>query len=247
MAQPEEQTTPRPSAPWFPTTHWSVILAAADSTSPEAGAAWEKLACTYWYPFYAYVRRRGYSPEDAQDLTQEFFARLLEKKSLKLADQDRGKFRAFVLTSLKHFLVKEWEKGRAAKRGGGQVLLSIDHPAAESRYLAEPAGDLPPDKLFEKRWAITILEEVLGRLQQEWADKAEQFERLKDFLWGEKNLASQAEIAAQLGLSVSAVKSAVHRLRLRYRALLRTEIAHTVARAEDIDEELRYLIAIIGQ
>jgi RNA polymerase sigma factor (sigma-70 family) len=236
-------------AGWFATTHWSVVLAAGDSKSPRTCEALEKLCLTYWYPLYAYVRRSGHSPEDAQDLTQEFFARLLEKKYLKLADQERGKFRGFLLTSLRHFLVNEWEKARTAKRGGGRTLLPLDEELAESRYLAEPSTYLSPDKMYEKRWAITVLEQVLARLRQESvaAGKGELFELLKDFLWGDKNLASQTEIGAQLGLSASAVKSAVHRFRLRYRDLLRSEIANTVARAGDIDEELRYLVSVLAQ
>jgi RNA polymerase sigma factor (sigma-70 family) len=232
----------------FATTHWSVVLAAGDSRSPQAADALEKLCHTYWYPLYAYVRRKGHSPEDAQDLTQEFFARLLEKKYLKLADRERGKFRAFLLTSLKHFLVNEWEKARTAKRGGGEAVLHLDEHLAESRYLEEPSADSSPDVMFEKRWAIAVLEQVLARLRQESvaAGKGELFELLKDFLWGDKNLASQTEIGAPLGLSASAVKSAVHRLRLRYRELLRSEIANTVARTEDIDEELRYLVSVLA-
>ena len=236
-------------AGWFATTHWSVVLAAGDSTSPQTNEALEKLCATYWYPLYAYVRRKGHSPEDAQDLTKEFFARLLEKKFLKLAEPERGKFRGFLLTSLKHFLVNEWEKARTAKRGGGQVVLSLDEQLAESRYLAEPSTDSSPDVMFEKRWAITVLEQVLMRLRQESvaAGKGDLFELLKDALWGDKNLASQTEIGAPLGLSAAAVKSAVHRLRLRYRELLRSEIANTVARPEDIDEELRHLVSVLAQ
>ena len=233
----------------FQETHWSVVLAAGDSRSPQAADALEKLCSAYWYPLYAYVRRKGHSQEDAQDLTQEFFARLLEKKYLKLADRERGKFRGFLLTSLKHFLVNEWEKARTAKRGGGQTVLPLDEQLAESRYLAEPSADSSPDALFEKRWAITVLEQVLARLRQEsvGAGKGELFELLRDFLWGDKNLAPQTEIGAQLGLSAAAVKSAVHRLRLRYRELLRAEIGNTMARAEDIDEELRYLVSVLAR
>ena len=243
------QDSPQAGPGQFNSTHWSVVLAAGDSQSPQAEEALEKLCHTYWYPLYAFVRRKGHSPEDAQDLTQEFFARLLEKKHLKLADRERGKFRAFLLTSLKHFLVNEWEKARAAKRGGGEAVLPLGEELAESRYLAEPSGDLPPDKMFEKRWAITVLEQVLARLRQESvaAGKGELFELLKDFVWGDKNLASQTEIGSSLGLSASAVKSAVHRIRLRYRELLRSEIAHTVARSDDIDEELRYLVSVLAQ
>jgi RNA polymerase sigma factor (sigma-70 family) len=249
MAQFSEQNTQPPEARFFGTTHWSVVVAAGDSKSAHADEALEMLCRTYWYPLYAYVRRKGHSPEDAQDLTQEFFARLLEKKYLKLADRERGKFRGFLLTSLKHFLVNEWQKARAVKRGGGAVALPLDEELAERQYLAEPSADLPPDQMFEKRWAITVLEQVLTRLRQESvaAGKGELFELLKDFLWGDKNLASQSEIGVPLGLSASAVKSAVHRLRLRYRELLRAEIAHTVARTADIDEELRYLVSVLAQ
>jgi RNA polymerase sigma-70 factor (ECF subfamily) len=249
MAQFSEQNTQPSDARFFGTTHWSVVVAAGDSKSAHADEALEMLCRTYWYPLYAYVRRKGLSPEDAQDLTQEFFARLLEKKYLKLADRERGKFRGFLLTSLKHFLVNEWQKARAVKRGGGAVALPLDEELAERQYLAEPSADLPPDQMFEKRWAITVLEQVLTRLRQESvaAGKGELFELLKDFLWGDKNLASQGEIGVPLGLSASAVKSAVHRLRLRYRELLRAEIAHTVARTADIDEELRYLVSVLVQ
>jgi RNA polymerase sigma-70 factor (ECF subfamily) len=224
-----------------------VVLAAGDSRSQQADDALEKLCSAYWYPLYAYVRRKGHSPADAQDLTQEFFARFLEKKYLSLADRERGRFRGFLLTSLKHFLVNEREKARAAKRGGGEVVLPLDEELAESRYLAEPSADMSPDKMYEKRWAITVLEGVLARLRQEsiTAGKGELFELLKDFLWGDQNLVSQAEIGVPLGLSASAVKSAVHRLRLRYRELLRSEIAHTVERVEDIDGELRYLVSVL--
>jgi RNA polymerase sigma-70 factor (ECF subfamily) len=226
-----------------------VVLAAKAGDSPQATQALEKLCRTYWYSLYAYVRRKGHSPEDAQDLTQGFFARLLEKDYLKLADRERGKFRAFLLTAIKHFLVNEWESTRTAKRGGGQMVFSLDEPLAESRYLSEPTRELSPDKVFEKRWAITVLEQVLGRLRQESvaAGKGELFELLKEALWGEKNAASQAELGTPLGLSAAAVKSAVHRFRLRYRELLRSEIANTVASHEDIDEELRHLVSVLGQ
>lgn len=233
----------------FCSTHWSLVLAAGDSQSPQAEEAIENLCRAYWYPLYAYVRRKGHSPEDAQDLTQEFFARFLEKKYLKFADRERGMFRAFLLTSLKHFLINEWEKARASKRGGGIALLPLEEERAEARYLAEPVRDLSPDKVFEKRWAITVLEQVLARLRQESvaAGKGDLFELLKDFLWGEANVVSQAEIGMRLGLSVAAVKSTVHRLRLRFRELLRAQIAQTVARREDIDEELRHLVAVLGE
>jgi len=244
-----EHIPPVPVDPYFATTHWSVVLAAGDSRSPQAEDALEKLCRTYWYPIYAYVRRKGHSPENSQDLTQQFFSRLLEKKYLKLADAERGKFRGFLLTSLRHFLVNEWEKARTAKRGGGQVVLSLDEQDAESRYMAEPSTELSPDAIFEKRWAVTVLEQVLARFRQESvsAGKGELFERLKGLMWGDENSASQSEIGAELGLSAAAVKSALHRFRLRYRELLRAEVANTVTRTEDIDEELRHLVSVLTQ
>jgi RNA polymerase sigma factor (sigma-70 family) len=232
----------------FPTTHWSVVLSAGGGTLPNAQAALERLCRAYWYPLYAYVRRQGRSVEEAQDLTQEFFARLLQKEYLRHPDPARGRFRSFLLTGLKRFLVNDWEKGRAAKRGDGQRVISWDQRETESRFLAEPADQSTPEKAFEKRWAMTVLEHVLERLRGEFAasGKAERFDRLKVLLWGEKGSPPYAGIAAELGLTESALKVAVHRLRERYRELLRAEVAHTVARPEEVDDELRHLIAVIS-
>jgi RNA polymerase sigma-70 factor (ECF subfamily) len=214
---------------------------------PGAQAAMEKLCHTYWYPLYVYVRRQGNSPEDAQDLTQDFFARLLVKNYLAKADPDRGKFRTFLLRSLKNFLVNEWKRAGRLKRGGGLEFLSIGTNAAEERYAAEAPDEFNPDAEYETRWAVSLIEQVLAALRQEFdaADKGRLFEGLKGFIWGDQSTASYAEIAAPLNLSEGSVKVAVHRLRQRFRELLRAEVAHTVARPEDIDGELRHLISVL--
>jgi RNA polymerase sigma factor (sigma-70 family) len=233
----------------FSATHWSLVLAAGHNSSPGSQAALETLCKKYWYPLYAYVRRRGHGAEDAQDLTQEFFARLLRKEYLRHADRQRGKFRTFLLTSLQRFLVNEWQKNRSQKRGGGQLLFSLDKDQTEGRYQAEPSEECTPEKIFEKRWAVTLLEQVLWRLREEFAakGKVEQFDRLKVLLWGEKGSPPYAEVAVELGLNEGALKVAVHRLRQRYRELLRLEVAQTVASAAEVDEELRHLIAVISE
>jgi RNA polymerase sigma-70 factor (ECF subfamily) len=215
---------------------------------PGAQEALETLCRTYWYPLYVYVRGQGKSPHDAQDLTQEFFARLLEKKYLRLADPDRGKFRAFLLKALKHFLVNEWEKARTQKRGGGQCAIPLDADIAESRYAAEPVHALPLDQVYEKRWAVTLIEAVLARVRENYeaAGRLPVFETLKGFIWGDQTKLSYAEVAPQLGLTEGAVKVAVHRLRARYRELLRAEIAQTVATPGEVDEELQHLIAVLA-
>ena len=232
----------------FATTHWSVVLAAAETDSPEAAAALERLCRDYWYPLYAHVRRLGWGPEDAQDLTQAFFARLLERHYLQLADQERGRFRTFLLTSLKRFLTDEWEKARAQKRGGGQPALSWDSVDPEERYRHEPADPLTPDRLYEKRWAGVLLEAVLGQLRGEYAKagrKAE-FEELKSFVWGEGNPDAYHEVAARLNTPENALKMAVHRLRKRFRDLLRLEVSRTVSMPGDVDAELRYLREVLS-
>jgi RNA polymerase sigma factor (sigma-70 family) len=231
----------------FATTHWSVVLAAGNTSSPEAQSALERLCRTYWYPLYAHVRRRGYSPEDAQDLTQEFFARLLAKHWLSTADRNRGRFRTFLLAAFSHFLANEWHRAQCEKRGGGCEQVSWDQAMAENRYLAEPADELTPEKIYQKRWAVTLLEQVLSQLRAEHvaAGKDAFFEAAKDFLWGEKNTVPQAELAAELGLSEGALRVAVHRLRSRYRELLRAEIAQTVASPDQVDEELHELMAVL--
>lgn len=234
----------------FPTTHWSVVLAAADSAAPWAFEALEQLCRTYWRPVYAFVRRQGHRPEDALDLAQGFFARFLERKQVKLADPDRGRLRSFLLSSLKNFLANEYAHAQADKRGGGRSLLSLDQQRdAETRFLAEPADPAaPPDLAFEKQWALTLLDQVLARLRDEFAATGgpEQFDALKVFVWGDPAGVSQVEIAAQLGMTPNALGVAVHRLRRRYGELLREAIAQTVASKDEIDVELRHLITVIG-
>lgn len=236
------------SAREFTTTHWSVVLAAGNTSAPGAREALEKLCRAYWYPLYAFVRRQGYNPHDAQDSTQEFFGWLIEHKQLRVADEELGKFRSFLLTMLKHFLSDERKKARAQKRGGGQDILSLDAQPAEDRYRLEPATDLTPEKIFDQRWALTVMEQTVARLRQEYiaAGRAELFEELKHFQPGEEAVPSYAEAAVRLGLTESAVKSAIYRLRQRHGDLLREEIAHTVATPAEVDEEIRYLIAVLA-
>jgi RNA polymerase sigma factor (sigma-70 family) len=232
----------------FATTHWSVVLAAQEEHTPHAAEALEQLCQTYWYPLYAFVRREGSSAPDAQDLTQEFFARLLEKNYLAQVAPQKGKFRSFLLAALRHFLADQRDRARAVKRGGGADCLSLDAQAAEERYRLEPVDRMDAEKIYERRWAMTLLEQALTRLRDEnvAADKKELFERLRDFVAGESDM-SCGEAAAQLGLTESAVKSALHRLRQRYRELVREEVAHTVADPAEVDAELRYLIAVLSQ
>ena len=231
----------------FTTTHWSVVLAAGQMDAPQAGEALEKLCRTYWYPLYAYVRREGYGAADAQDLAQEFFARLLARNTLGQVDPQKGKFRSFLLAALRHFLSDQRDRARAAKRGGGAEVFSLDAQEAEERYRLEPADRMDAEKIFERRWAMTLLEQALARLRDEAvvAGKAELFERLRDFVAGESET-SCGEVAAQLGQTESAVKSALHRLRQRYRDLVREEIAQTVTDPAETDGEIRYLITVIS-
>jgi RNA polymerase sigma factor (sigma-70 family) len=237
-----------PPCPAFVTTHWSVVLTAGGSDTTRAQDALAKLCQTYWYPLYAYVRRRGHTPEDAQDLTQEFFARLLEKNWVGNADQAKGRFRSFLLSALNHFLADEWDKARAQKRGGGVPLVPLQFDTAETRYGIEPADPVTPERSFERRWALTLLEAVLNRLRTEYEQegKAALFVKLHPCLVGERTAQPYANLAATLGISEGMVKSAVHRLRQRYRQLLREEIANTVGSAEEVDEELRHLFAVLA-
>jgi len=232
----------------FSTTHWSVVLAATGKDTPEATAALERLCRTYWYPLYAYVRREGHSPLDAQDLTQEFFARLLARNSLVRVGPQKGKFRSFLLAAMRHFLADQWDRSHAGKRGGGTEVLSLDAQDAEERYRFEPVDRLDAEKIYERRWAMTLVEQALARLREESAaaGKTELFERLARFVAGESDL-TWGEAAAELGLSEGAMKAAVHRLRERYRVMLRDEIGHTVADPAELEEEVRYLVRVITE
>jgi RNA polymerase sigma-70 factor (ECF subfamily) len=230
----------------FNTTHWSVVLAARGE-SADARAALERLCSVYWYPLYAFVRRQGHSPEDAEDLIQGFFARLLQRKDLETVQRERGRFRSYLLASLKHFTLNEQFRARAEKRGGGQSLISLDEVEAEKKFAQEPVDKSTPEKLFERRWALALLDRVLERLRQEYeaTGRLRLFDTLRCFLSDEPAEQSQAEIGAQLGLSTGAVKQAVRRLRQRYRELLHEEVANTVATAADIDDEVRHLVAVL--
>jgi RNA polymerase sigma-70 factor (ECF subfamily) len=238
-----------PRQPVFVTTHWSLVLSARDKNSPQSADALEKLCRAYWYPLYAYVRRTGQSKENAEDLTQAFFARLLEKNFLNAAEPERGRFRSFLLIALKRFLANEWDRGRAQKRGGGRTPVSLDTELAERKFKIETsAGDISPDRLYERRWALTLLEQTMARLRAEFehAGKIGEFEQLKSFLTADKREIPYATVAAELGMNESALRVAVHRLRKRYRELFREEIGHTLAEGEDIDTELRYLLAVLS-
>ena len=236
------------SQPAFVTTHWSVVVAAGRNDTARARDALARLCQTYWHPLYAYVRRVGHSPPDAQDLTQEFFARLLGKNYLADADESRGRFRSFLLAALKHFLANEWDKASAQKRGGGQILIPIDFNAAETTCHFEPADETTAEKIFERRWALTLLDQVLRRLREEFVRDGREnlFEQLKPTLTEASRSVRYAEIAARLGTSEGAVKVAVHRLRQRYREVLRAEIAETVASPGEVEDELRSLFAALA-
>ena len=244
MSPPEQPSEGPGQAGIFATTHWSVVVQAGDSQSPEAAGALEKLCQTYWYPLYAFVRRKGHSHEDASDLTQAYFAKFLEKRYLKSVDADLGKFRTFLLTSMTHFLANEWDKSQAQKRGGGQRLISFDDASAEGRYRLEPVEHTTPETLFERRWAETVVGVVLDRLAAETAEK--RFEVLKRFLLEDKGAVSYDEAAAELEMSVPAITSAIHRMRARFSALLIEEVSNTVRTPEAVEPELRHLLAALS-
>ena len=232
----------------FATTHWSVVLAATDHESPEATAALERLCETYWYPCYAYMRHRGYSPQDAQDLTQEFFYRLVQKDYLAQVDPRKGKFRSFLLAAINHFLAKEWARSRTLKRGGHLTLLPLDEAQAEQRYQAELSGERSPEEIYDRAWAIALLGKVLRRLREETAaaGHADRFEELKGVLMGERPSLSYAALAPRLRTTEAALKMAVRRLRNRYAELLREEIANTVPGPEEAEDELWQLRAVLS-
>ena len=233
----------------FVSTRWTVVLAAGHGTEPEALEAMETLCRAYWYPLYAYVRRIGRQSEDAQDLIQGFFARLIDKGDVAMATPTRGRFRSFLLTSLKHFLANEWDRAGAKKRGGGRAIASIHTTDAESRYSVEPAHGLTPERLFERRWAITLLDGVFSELAQQYAaeGKSHLFERIKRFLVGQARDQNYAQVAAECNMTAAAIAMAVHRLRKRYRTLLRAHIATTVESDEDVEDEILFLFDAVRQ
>ncbi|HEY3914557.1 MAG TPA: sigma-70 family RNA polymerase sigma factor [Verrucomicrobiae bacterium] len=232
----------------FHATHWSVVLAAADTQSHRVTEALDNLCRAYWYPLYAHARRQGFDAHESQDLTQAFFAFLIEKKALGKVDPTKGKFRSFLLSSMNNFLNNERDKALRFKRGGGVKVISLDAEPAEQRYLSEPACDQTPEKIFERRWANAVVEQVAGLLASEFAaaGHAGRFEILKDFLMGEPRDISYEDAARRMGISISAMTSAIHRARLRFRDLFRKEITSTVGSPEEVDEEIRYLLAALG-
>jgi RNA polymerase sigma factor (sigma-70 family) len=229
----------------FPTTLWAIVLRAGRDESGQARAALAQLCQAYWYPLYSFVRRRGYSLHDAEDLTQAFFGQLLEKGGLERVDPERGRFRTFLLASLKNFLANDWDRTHARKRGGGQKIVSLDEKSAEARYQLEPSYDMTPERHFERQWAMTLLDQVLSALRDEYhaEGKGDLFEELKVALIGHPG--TYAGMAARLRRSEGAIKVAVHRLRHRYRDLIRARIAETVGEGE-VEDELRHLLAMLS-
>jgi RNA polymerase sigma factor (sigma-70 family) len=233
----------------FATTHWSMVVSAGGPRSSEASRALAMLCENYWFPLYAFVRRAGYTAEDAKDLTQEFFVCLLAKNYLATADRQRGRFRSFLLGAMKHFLANQERHQAAQKRGGNRLTISLDFHSGESRYKQiEPVDNLTPERLYEKRWALTLLDLVLSRLREEFraAGKLKLFDTLKQFLAGGAAKPAHLEVAEQLGMTEGAVKVAAHRLRRRYRKLLKEEIARTIVDPEALEDELGELLAVLG-
>ena len=238
-------TLPGPSQ--FPTTRWTLVVAAGDRERKEARSALVSLCENYWYPLYAYLRRRGYPADQTQDLTQEFFIRVLEGRYLDRADPEKGRFRSFILTSLKFFVTDEEDRRRAHKRGGG-VLVPLEFSSGEERYQREPAYDETPERIFERRWALSVLDRVVERLRGEFVQQGrpEHFDRLKVFLLGQSD-APYAALAREMNTSEGALKVAIHRLRKRYRELFRQEIADTIADSAEVESELRFLAAVLSK
>jgi RNA polymerase sigma factor (sigma-70 family) len=246
MTNPQTMHT-QPGSSQFPTTRWSLVVAAGDSHRKDARSALISLCEHYWYPLYAYLRRRGYRAEEAQDLTQEFFIRVLEGRYLDRADPEKGRFRSFILTSLKFFVADEADRDRARKRGGGMVV-SLEFSFGEEQYQREPAHDETPERIFERRWALALIDRVVERLRGEFVHngRPEHFDRLKVFLLGQSD-APYAALAQEMNTSEGALKVAIHRLRKRYRELFRQEIAETVADPEEVESELRFLAAVLAK
>jgi RNA polymerase sigma-70 factor (ECF subfamily) len=248
MDRPGDEATARTAAQ-FATTHWSVVLAAGDSASPESSAALERLCSTYWYPLYAFVRRKGYAVADAEDLVQDFLSGFLQKGYVVRADPVRGRFRSFLLTSMQNFLHNVRARSTARKRGGGQQFCSWDIATAEQRYLAELREGITPEKAYEKRWAAALLQAVLDRLREDFkaTGRAELFERLKGHLWTGDEAVPYAQLGSELGMTPLALKVTVHRLRQRFAQRLREEIAYTVSTAAEVEDEIQHLIGLFGE
>jgi RNA polymerase sigma-70 factor (ECF subfamily) len=246
-AEPNAGEAPARNAT-FATTHWSVVLAAGADNPTRARAALEQLCTVYWYPLYVFLRRRGHQPADAEDLVQGFIAHLLERRFFQAADPDKGRFRSYLLASLNHYVADTASRAGCLKRGAGKPLLSLDAAAAEHRYALEPADPSSPEQLFERRWALTLLDTVLQRLETEAAEsgRTNLFRQIKGVLQGDRGQVPYAQLTPRLGMSEAALTMTVHRLRRRYRELVREEIAHTVSRPVEIDEEMRHLFRVLG-
>lgn len=247
-------TSPTESGPvrpknYFATTHWSVVLNAAGNDPARSGEALERLCQTYWYPIYAFVRRRGHGPEDAEDLTQEFFARLIQHQWVAGVDRSKGRFRTFLLMVLNRFLANEWDRVRALKRGGGIRTIPLSIETAETRYTLEPATTTTPEQVFERQWAVTLLDQVLASLREEYQQAGQQalFDALKPCLVGSRETQPYAQLAAALGMTEGSVKVAVCRLRRDYRQKLKEAVAHTVASPAEVDSELRHLFRVLSR
>ena len=239
----------QPAAPpLFVTTHWSVVLAAKDQHSPQGAEALELLCRTYWYPLYAFVRSSGYSPHDAQDITQEFFARLLEKDYLRVVEPEKGRFRTFLKMALKRFLIKEWVRLRAEKRAGRHVHLSIDTEAGEARFQRELTEQLTPERVYDRQWALTLLRQSLERLEREYAGacKTVELESLKPYLTAQRGAIPYAALASALATTEGAARVAVHRLRRRFRETFRQVVAETTSAPEELDGEVRYILQVLS-
>jgi RNA polymerase sigma-70 factor (ECF subfamily) len=231
----------------FPHTRWSVVLAATQRPSPESAAALEAICRAYWYPLYAFVRRTGQSPHDAQDLTQEFFARLIEKRWLDTADREKGRLRTFLIVALKNFMSKEWRRVSSQKRGGGRTHVEFDTAFAESLYAVDPSANLAPDEVYDRQWALTLLDLTIKRLQAGFAGKAGDFEVLKRCLMAAHGGIDYEEVASQMGINSGAARVAVHRLRKRFREVYRDELSQTLAEGGDVEGELRHLAAALAR
>src|SRR5436190_1310575 len=243
---PRESALDSPRA--FATTHWSVVMSAGKDESAPAQRALETLCRAYWYPIYVYVRRKGHGPDDAQDLTQEFFAQLISKHHLRLADRNKGKFRTFLLATLDYFLAREWNKAHRQKRGGQFIFISLDQQTPEQRYRLEPADNDTPEKRFSREWALAVLKQAMDALERECEGngKGSLFREARNLLSGERDSGAYAGISQSLGLAAGAARMAVLRLRQRHGELLRAELAKTVSRADEVDEEMRFLLQALS-
>lgn len=231
----------------FRTTHWSQVIAAGDQNSAEGHEALARLCQTYWLPVYAFVRKHGHSPDQAKDLTQDFFAAFLEKNSVARAVRERGRFRSFLMTSVANFLRDAYDRNRAQKRGGGRPVVSLDDKDAEASYLAHPVNELDPARVFELRWALTVLNRATDQLREDYRKlgRAELFDALQAHLWGDAESVPYSQLAQQLEITVANLKTNAHRLRQSYRTKLREEIAHTVSQPGEVDHEIRYLLQVL--